>query len=122
MKPAPFGFAKARSVAHGRGSGSQFGRLFREHQILIVVAAIGVAALVFDTWAAWHQFAQQQQQFHQSASFWSLDFFAFWGNGVAQNWQSEALFGIGLVLILRSTRLREVEDQDQGGKSAGAGP
>ena len=94
----------------------------RKHQILIIVGVIGVLALIFDTWAAWHQFAQQQGQFHNRAHFFSVDFLAFWGNGVAQNWQSEALFGIGLVLILRSTRLREVEDQDQGGKSAGAGP
>ena len=96
-------------------------RLFREHQILIVVAAIGLGALIFDTWAAWHQYAQQQHQFHQAVAFWSVDFLAFWGNGVAQNWQSEALFGIGLVLILRSSRLREVEDDEQA-RTAGAGP
>jgi hypothetical protein len=94
----------------------------REHQVLVVVAIIGLASLGFDTWAAWHQFAQQQHQFHAAASFWSVDFLAFWGNGVSQNWQSEALFGIGLVLILRSSRLREREPGDPDAPREGPSP
>jgi hypothetical protein len=94
----------------------------REHQVLVVVAMIGFASLGFDTWAAWHQFAQQQHQFHDAASFWSVDFLAFWGNGVSQNWQSEALFGIGLVLILQSSRLREREPDGSDGPREGPSP
>jgi hypothetical protein len=54
---------------------------------------IGLAALVFFTWADWHVFAQDQQAHHESAAFWSVDFLAHWGDNAAQNWHSELLFG-----------------------------
>src|SRR4051794_580892 len=76
-------------------------KLVRDHSLLITVLMLGLLALVFYTWAEWQYFADQAHE-HSSAvgSFWSKEHFHDWAYNAASNWQSELLFGVGIVVIL----------------------
>jgi hypothetical protein len=80
---------------------------------MVSVAVLGVAALIFFTWADWYTFAQDQEAHHEAAHFWSVQFLANWGDNAAQNWHSELLFGVLVVVLLKGARRGSEEDVEE---------
>lgn len=73
----------------------------RAHKLLVAVAVFGVASLALFTWGVWEDFAARAAEHHAPASFWSRDFLATWAYNTASNWQSEALIGVLVVVLLK---------------------
>ena len=86
--------------------------LIRRHSLALTVAALALAALVLFVWSEFSYFCDQQSQWNEvlravhgqpqpCPSFWSRDHMHDLLYNAASNWQSELLFGILLVLILK---------------------
>lgn len=73
----------------------------RRHKLLVAVAVFGFASLVLFTWGVWADFAARAAEHHETAAFWSRDFLATWSYNAASNWQSEALIGVLVVVLLK---------------------
>jgi hypothetical protein len=84
----------------------------RRHLLVLTVAVLAVLSLVFFTWADWHTYVQDQEAHRQTAEFWSNDFLANWGDNAAQNWHSELLFGVLVVVLLKKLEGPRGADQD----------
>jgi hypothetical protein len=72
----------------------------RRHALALGVAVLGLLSLAAFTWGDWHTYVNDQSAHHESAAFWSSDFLANWLDNAAQNWHSELLFGVLLVILL----------------------
>jgi hypothetical protein len=84
----------------------------RRHPLAVTVAVLGVISFLIFTWAEYGYFCDQAQSHHESCSgFWSLEHLHDWIYNAASNWQSELLFGILLVILLRKVGGDEDEDE-----------
>jgi hypothetical protein len=87
----------------------------RRHVVILGVTTIGLLSLAFFTWANWHNYAQDEQEHHETAQFFSVDYLAHWGDNAAQNWHSELLFGGAVLLLLRGARQGSEEEAEKDG-------
>lgn len=84
----------------------------RRHALAITVCIIGTISLIAFTWADWYNYSNEQSAHHESAIFWSKDFLANWLDNAAQNWHSELLFGVLLVILLNKLEGQHGADKD----------
>lgn len=73
----------------------------RHHKLLIAVVVFGLASLVGFTWGVYIDYVDRAAEHHEHAVFWSTSFAATWLYNATSNWQSEALVGILLVVLLK---------------------
>jgi hypothetical protein len=73
--------------------------MLRKHALLLCLTLVFLVVLAWGTWGCWYNFAQDQEAHHQTAQFFSWDFFSFWTVQQAMNFQAEVL---GFILIIVS--------------------
>jgi hypothetical protein len=81
----------------------------------LIVGTLGILALGAFTWGDWYTYAADQKDHHGHAVFFSWAFLANYLDNAAQNWHSELLFGVLLVLLLRDLGAREQPADERGG-------
>lgn len=84
----------------------------RRHALVVVVAVFGVLSFALFTWAEFGYFCDQARSHGDACSgFWSVEHLHDWIYNAASNWQSEALVGVLLVVILLKLEGRDGADR-----------
>jgi len=74
-------------------------RMWRDYSLSIVVLAMFLASFVLHTIFGWWQYVADQAQHGGEASFWGPDgYVVYWGEWTFQNWQSEFLEVLVLIV------------------------
>jgi hypothetical protein len=80
-------------------------RWLRDHWLTLVVAWVGVISFAAFTWAERGYFCDQASDHHSACQgFWSSEHLHDWVYNATSNYQSELLFGVLLVVLLRRSR------------------
>lgn len=73
----------------------------RRHALVVVMAIVAVLSFIAFTWAEYGYFCDQARTHHERcAGFWSREHLHDWIYNAMSNWQSEALVGILLLVVL----------------------
>jgi hypothetical protein len=80
-------------------------RWLRHHWLTVAVVCFAIASLVLFTWGERGYFCDQAASHHEACGgFWDSEHLHDWLYNAASNWQSELLFGVLLVILLRHSR------------------
>lgn len=76
------------------------------HWLTLLVAAVGVTSFAAFTWAEYGYFCDQGRDHGDKAceGFWSMAHLHDWIYNATSNYQSELLFGVLLVVLLRRAK------------------
>lgn len=80
-------------------------RLWSDHWLTVVTAALAITAFALFTWAEYGYFCDQAKEHGSTCqSFWSSEHLHDWIYNLASNWQSELFFGVLLVILLHKAK------------------
>lgn len=81
------------------------------HSLAVAVAVLGLVSLAIFTWAEYGYFCDQGREHGNKGceSFWSMAHVHDWTYNAFSNYQSELLFGILVILLLK----RVASDRDE---------
>jgi len=104
----------ARRSARDTGSA----RIWRDYSLSILVGLLFIASIVLHTLFGWWQYAADQQGHGMEPTLWGEDgYFVAWGEWTFQNWQSEFLVVVVLIVLSKylihkgSAESRDSEDE-----------
>lgn len=107
LEDLPRAAAEGRLENQGRqdrqlqGPTSETVTWLRRHALLVAIALVGAGSFAAYTWAEWGYFCDQASSHHQTCSgFWSAEHLHDWIYNTMSNWQSEAIIGILLLVVL----------------------
>lgn len=84
----------------------------RDHTLAITVAVIGSISFALFTWSERGYFCDQAKDHHSACQgFWSVEHLHDWIYNATSNYQSELLFGILVVILLKN--LASSHDKDK---------
>jgi hypothetical protein len=84
----------------------------RDHSLVLIVAFLGTIGLAIFTWAEYGYFCDQAESHQeQCESFWSSAHIHDWTYNAFSNYQSELLFGILVIVLLK--RLASAQDHEK---------
>lgn len=87
----------------------------RRHSLVMIVAVFGTLSFVVFTWAEYGYFCDQGREHGNEGceSFWSMAHIHDWVYNAASNYQSELLFGILVILLLKRVASDRDEDKSE---------
>jgi hypothetical protein len=87
-------------MAAGRRSPGLIARLWRDYSLSIVVGLMFLASFVLHTVFGWWQYVADQTNLGAEVTLWGPDgYVIYWGEWTFQNWQSEFLEVLVLIVL-----------------------
>jgi hypothetical protein len=94
--------AHCRDMARRSTRNSAAARIWRDYGLSILVATLFIVSIVLHTVFGWWQYAADQTQHGAVPTLWGEDGYAiYWGEWTFQNWQSEFLEVLVLIVLTK---------------------
>lgn len=75
-------------------------RLWREHQLLLILLTMLLVTLALGTWATYFEYVHNEQGFPEGHhAFWTDDFLAYWSMSLLMNYAPELMGTITIILL-----------------------